>query len=55
MDFVANMKRLSDSMGAEIRHPKTHELKDDRTETYINACRQLITDSTQVSIQHTYL
>lgn len=49
-DFGENVKRLAASMGNIVRQPKLFPLKDDRTETYVNACKQLITNSTQVVV-----
>jgi aubergine len=41
-DLIVNMMKLGPQMGCHIESPDLIALQDDRTETYINALREII-------------
>lgn len=50
-EFGETMRRLAPSMGNRIAAPTTYCLKDDRTESYVNACKEVINNQVQVSFK----
>ncbi|XP_018573756.1 piwi-like protein Ago3 [Anoplophora glabripennis] len=49
-DFSDTMTRLGGVMGCTIAYPRIIKLADDRTETYMNACRQYIAKEVQIVV-----
>lgn len=49
-EFVETMVRLGDAMGCTIRRPQLHQLQNDRTATYVDACNRVISPNTQVCV-----
>lgn len=46
------MRRLAGPMGNRISPPQMHLLPDDRTESYVRACKNVISSNVQVGFFH---
>ncbi|KAI4463539.1 eukaryotic translation initiation factor 2c [Holotrichia oblita] len=49
-EFAENMTRLGKSLGMEIKKPRMHALSNDKTNSYVNACSTIISDSLQIVV-----
>ncbi|KAJ8911083.1 hypothetical protein NQ315_000543, partial [Exocentrus adspersus] len=49
-NFATTMTRLGGVMGCRITNPRIVKLPDDRTDTYMNACKQYITKDIQIVV-----
>ncbi|KRT80752.1 hypothetical protein AMK59_5119 [Oryctes borbonicus] len=49
-DLADNMVRLAPSLGMEIRKPRMYSLSNDKTNSFVNACNQIINDTLQVIV-----
>ncbi|XP_022105120.1 piwi-like protein 1 [Acanthaster planci] len=50
MDFFQALTRVGPKMGMAVQEPKTHQLRDDRAESYVNCIKQNLNRTTQMVV-----